>query len=227
MSLTDRQRFYFDTFNPVTLGNGTWYGSCSEADIAAYTNPVPTPLSPPFNSKAEGTRELTNFLTNQWPDYTVTDALNRMREVIRTPTPDWGPDVLVKIFRDIDVAFFNCALRFRVLVSWEDTVSMQFARFPDQRILPIKTPTVQTVPRSPPPAPSAARCRLQTHALLCVRCRGRPLPRPCYSSLDCQSASSAAELPARDTQPISGHGSHYGCQRGGVLPLVFAVLSCA
>ncbi len=114
MALTDRQRFYLDTFNPVTLGNGTLYCSCSEADISSYTNPVPTPLSPPFNSKAEGTRELTNFLTNQWPDDTVTDALNQTREIIRTPTPDWGPDVLVRIFRDMDVAFFNCVLRFRV-----------------------------------------------------------------------------------------------------------------
>ncbi len=85
----------------------------------------------PSTRRPRGQERKSTFLTNQWPNDTVTDALNRMRQVIRTPTPDWGPDVLVKICRDMDVAFFNCILRFRVRVSWEDSASMQSARFPD------------------------------------------------------------------------------------------------
>ena len=83
----------------------------------------------PSTRRPRGTKEEINFLTNQWPNHTVTDALNRMRQVIGTF--DWGPDVLVKICHNMDTAFFNGVLRFRVLASWEGRVSMYSSRFPD------------------------------------------------------------------------------------------------
>ena len=40
-----------------------------------------------------------------------------MRAVI--DTPDWGPDILIKILPDLDVAFFNGLLRNKIQVSWK------------------------------------------------------------------------------------------------------------
>ena len=51
-----------------------------------------------------------------------------MRAVI--DTPDWGPDILIKILPDLDVAFFNGFLRNKIQVSWQDEFSMQALRFP-------------------------------------------------------------------------------------------------
>ena len=57
-------------------------------------------------SKAEATTRLTDFLINQWPgDDDVRFTLRRMRQVIHSPR--WGPDILVKILPDMDMAFFN------------------------------------------------------------------------------------------------------------------------
>ena len=51
-------------------------------------------------------------LDKQWPNAKVKDALDRINQVISTP--DWGPDTLVKILPDRDVAFFDDYLRSRV-----------------------------------------------------------------------------------------------------------------
>ena len=79
-------------------------------------------------SKASSTKELTDFLTNQWPSNNVKNALNRMRAVI--DTPDCGPDILIKILPDLDVAFFNGLIRNKIQVSWQDEYSMQASGFP-------------------------------------------------------------------------------------------------
>ena len=56
-------------------------------------------------SKAEATTRLTDCLVNQWPGEDARFALRRMRQMIHTP--GWGPDILVKILPDVDMAFFN------------------------------------------------------------------------------------------------------------------------
>ena len=80
-------------------------------------------------SKAESTRQLTDFLDDQWPNHKARDALRSMREVIWTP--GWGPDTLIKILPDMDEAFVNGLLRYRVQVSWEDEASVQSLDIPD------------------------------------------------------------------------------------------------
>ena len=115
-----------DTYKPVTLGHGTWYNNRTAGDILAYTRPIPGPR--PSMSKSNSVRKLTNFLNNQWPNAKVKDALDRINQVISTP--DWGPDILVKILPDLDVAFFDGYLRSRVQASWQDGFSagQAFAR---------------------------------------------------------------------------------------------------
>lgn len=124
-----RKWFYFATFQPITLGSGTWYRSCTGEDLLAYTNPIPGPR--PSKSKADSTRELTNFLTNQWPNARARRALYRIKQVI--DTPDWGPDTLIKMLPDMDVAFFNGQLRSRVRVSWHSGRPIQFLGTPITR----------------------------------------------------------------------------------------------
>lgn len=120
-SLADETEFFSKTFEPITLGDGTWYASCTGAKILAYTNPDPGPA--PFQTKADATRELNNFLINQWPNARVRSALYQIKQVI--DTPDWGPDTMVKMLPDLDVAFFDGRLRSRVHASWQDWHSIQ------------------------------------------------------------------------------------------------------
>ena len=56
-------------------------------------------------SKPNGRLRRLETLSKQWPNAKVKDALNRINQVISTP--DWGPDILVKILPDLDVAFFD------------------------------------------------------------------------------------------------------------------------
>lgn len=114
-------QFFFDTFRPITLGCGTQYDSCTAGDIAAYTSRFPG--HKPFMSKADSTRELTKFLNNNRSHARTRIALDHINRVIHTP--DWGPDVLVKILSDMDIAFFDGRLRVRIHVSWQDGRSMQ------------------------------------------------------------------------------------------------------
>ena len=128
--LQNRDRFYSNTFKPVTIEDGTRYDQCSAEDISAYTSPVPG--RPALLSRAEGIRVLNGFLSNDWPNKATQDALERIRRVIRTP--GWGPDVLIKVSHDMDTAFFNGHLRSRVLVSWQDEQVMHTI-VPDFRYL--------------------------------------------------------------------------------------------
>ena len=126
MSQTDRAKFYVDTCQPIRLGSGTWY-SCTNEDLCSYTRPVPT-AARPSRSKAASVTDLTNFLTHQWPNARVGVALDNMRQVL--DTPDWGPDILLKMFSDMDVAFFEGQLRNRVRVSWYDGCPSQLGNPP-------------------------------------------------------------------------------------------------
>ena len=121
--------FYDDTYVPITLYSGTQYAGFTIADLLAYTRPVLN--LKPITTKVSSTKELTDFLTTQWPSNEVQNALNRMRAVV-VDTWDWGPDVLVKILPDLDVAFFNGLLKNKIQVSWQDESSIQAQEFPSQ-----------------------------------------------------------------------------------------------
>ena len=99
----DEDAFFSYIHMPTTSDSGTQYDGFTTADLLAYTYPVFN--LKPNTTKANSTKELTDFLTNQWPNNDVANALNRMRAVI--DTPDRGPDVLIRILPDLDVAFFN------------------------------------------------------------------------------------------------------------------------
>ena len=127
----DRLQFFYDTYQPIRLGYGTQYHGVTQSDLYAYTRPISWYIYKPHTNKAASTKQLTDFLANQWPNQIARDALMRMREVISTP--GWGPDMLVKILPDMDEAFFNGLLRSRVQVTWEDEFTVQFSTLPIPR----------------------------------------------------------------------------------------------
>ena len=135
------------------MGYGTPYEGITASDMLAYTtskdifelleefdkaccdptlpvfnvqedwSPLVARLLEPVRSKAESTKLLTEFLVYSWPSNEVVQALNRMRAAI--DTPGWGPDILIKIIPDMDIAFFNGLLRHKIHVSWQDKFSIQ------------------------------------------------------------------------------------------------------
>lgn len=130
MGKTDNDKFFNDTYVPTASFSGTRYDGFTTGDLLAYTRSC-------FNlkastTKASSTKELTDFLTDQWPSNDVKNALNRMRAVV-VDALDWGPDVLIKILPDLDVAFFNGLLRNKIQVSWQDSLSIQAEEFPASR----------------------------------------------------------------------------------------------
>lgn len=121
----DEELFFENTHEP-TSNVGTHYDGFTKSDLLAYTRSVFN--LKPYTTTASSAKELTDFLTNQWPNNDVVNALNRMRAVI--DTPGWGPDLLIKILPDLDVAFFNGLLRNKIQVSWQDGFSMEDLEFP-------------------------------------------------------------------------------------------------
>ena len=108
--------FLLYTFENLDPRSTVRNGGCSHDDIAGYTKPSAGPQLQ--SSKADATRWLTNFLVDHWPSPKVKEALDRLRQVVRTPF--WGPDMLVQIARDLDTAFFHGRLRDTIQVSWGD-----------------------------------------------------------------------------------------------------------
>ena len=126
-SQADRDQFFRDTFVPVAPTSGTRYDTCKYEDILAYTSAVNGAVC--CLPKAHSTWVLTKFLTQQWPSQRAKDALHRIHQAISTP--NWGPDLLIKLMPDLDTAFFNGRLRTHVQVAWEDEYTMLFAFKPD------------------------------------------------------------------------------------------------
>lgn len=45
-------------------------------------------------------------------------AINRIKAAVDTPTDEWGPDIIIKMFLDIDLVFFKGWLRGNVTIQW-------------------------------------------------------------------------------------------------------------
>lgn len=121
-SRADHEKFFSDTFVPITSASGTQYDSCRYEDILAYTSATNGPKC--CLPKRFSTWVLTKYLTERWPNERARDALHRINQAISTP--NWGPDLLVKLMPDLDTAFFNSRLRTHVQVAWKDESSIVF-----------------------------------------------------------------------------------------------------
>ena len=119
----DRIQFFHDTYQPITPGSGTQYHGSTASELVAYTSSI-SPHIYTQGNKADSTREHKVFLVHQWPNLKVRNALRSIREVVLTP--GWSPDTLMKVLPDVDEAFFDGLLRYRIEVAWLDTASVDF-----------------------------------------------------------------------------------------------------
>ena len=100
---------------PVKAAGGTPYG-CTQADIDTFCKAPRNVRSTRFLPAEVSIQILTSFLSQQTPTPDVCDARARLR--LAAWNPDWGPDIIIKALRDIDIAFFNSRLRGNVKVHW-------------------------------------------------------------------------------------------------------------
>ena len=106
------------TIYSVKAASGTPY-DCTQADIDAFCKPPRNVRSSRFLPAEVSIQTLTSFLSQQTPTPDVCDALARLRLAVWDP--DWGPDIIIKALRDIDIDFFNSRLRGNVKVHWCDS----------------------------------------------------------------------------------------------------------
>ena len=78
------KKYKYKKMGPTTSCSGTTYDGFTTADLLAYTR-FSFNLKP-NRTKASSTKELTDFLTIQWPSDNVLNALSRMGAVIDTRT---------------------------------------------------------------------------------------------------------------------------------------------
>ncbi|KAL9076588.1 MAG: hypothetical protein Q9161_000920 [Pseudevernia consocians] len=127
LSRKDRIRLFYQSYLPVNSWSGTPYENCTLFDISAYTEFGPNLT--PYMSKARSTKQLTDFLSDQWPSREVSQALCRLDKA--RWAPDWGPETIIKSLPDIDVAFFGGWLRGLIQFSWQDAYTMQSLKNPN------------------------------------------------------------------------------------------------
>ena len=115
LSKAEIKHRYNQTTYSVKAASGTPY-DCTQTDIDAFCRPPRNVRSTRFLPAEVSIQILTSFLSQQTPTPDVYDALARLR--LAAWDPDWGPDIIIKALRDIDIAFFNSRLRGNVKVRW-------------------------------------------------------------------------------------------------------------
>lgn len=99
---------------PVRADKGSPY-PCTQRDIDLVVNGLAENPNFQYNTPSFVTNRLVQWLS-QDPSPSVTVALQRLRACT---TPDrWGPDLAIKAFKDLDLAFFNGTLLGHCMVKW-------------------------------------------------------------------------------------------------------------
>ena len=115
LSRGDITRLHNQTVYSVKAASGT-PPDCTQADIDAFCKLSRTVRSTKFLPAEVSIQTLTSFLSQQTPTPDICDALAQLR--IAAWGPDWGPDIIIKVLRDIDTAFFNSRLCGNGKVHW-------------------------------------------------------------------------------------------------------------
>lgn len=113
-----RLRLLEECRNPIRADKGTAY-PCSQRDLDGCANFYRSNRNADYVSPNTGTNKLVQWLDiNQRPDSESVAALKRLREGLKIQ--QWGPDLLIKAFKDLDQAFFMGTLTGNVLVRWKN-----------------------------------------------------------------------------------------------------------
>ena len=118
-----RQQLSHLTRRPVTHGRGARY-PCDPAHLASYRQPIRLrPHWLVYPSEAMQELVACNSETRRREDFSRSelDAMNRLSAVVEcAATGSWTPDVIVKMFADLDLVFFNGRLLGNVYVRWDN-----------------------------------------------------------------------------------------------------------
>lgn len=118
MREADRLRLLEECQNPIRADKGTAY-PCSQRDLDGCVNFYRSNRNVDYVSPITGTNKLVQWLDiNQPPDPESVAALRRLREGLKLE--QWGPDLVIKAFKDLDQAFFMGTLTGNVLVVWKN-----------------------------------------------------------------------------------------------------------
>lgn len=118
MSPHDRYLLFMKALDGVREDKGTPY-PCTQKDLDGYVKHYRHNSDARYLTAAEATNELCNWLNHfNEPDASSMAALERLRKGIQLKP--WGPDLVIKAFKDLDIAFFKGTLLGNVRVGWED-----------------------------------------------------------------------------------------------------------
>ena len=98
--------------------SGTPY-PCKQSDLDQLNRRMPETLFPPFQSmrSREAVREIESFLDKSKEVSAAEDsAAKRIAEALKLER--WGPDLIIKMFGDLDTLFFMGRLKGSVSVEW-------------------------------------------------------------------------------------------------------------
>lgn len=120
-----RERLYRLAYEPVRVDTGTAY-ECDPRHLAYYHR-HPGPNRQRLVSGEQATLEIVRRNSDTRREEDVGrkewEAMGRLSEAVKqaaTTNSNWGPDLIVKMFADLDLVFFNGRLLGNVLVRWHD-----------------------------------------------------------------------------------------------------------
>ena len=117
MHIEERLRHLRNCREPIRADSGTPY-PCSQRDLDGYVRFHGSNRNAVYVSATTATNNLTRLLDiHQEPDASASAALGRIAEGLRNSR--WGPDIVFKAFKDLDLAFFGGILIGNVLLKWK------------------------------------------------------------------------------------------------------------
>ena len=115
-TLSHRMSLYEAARKPVRKNEGTPY-PCEQRDLDGYLKHERDNSKARYITAIQATNELCDWLDHyKEPDASSLAALERLRDGIRLDP--WGPDLVIKAFKDLDLAFFKGTLLGNVRVKW-------------------------------------------------------------------------------------------------------------
>lgn len=116
-SLFFRMRLYRAAHKDVRADEGTPY-PCTQRDLDSYHKLERDNSKARYIKPARAANELCDWLNHfKDPDASSMAALERLRSGIELEP--WGPDLVIKAFKDLDLAFFKGTLQGNVRVKWK------------------------------------------------------------------------------------------------------------
>lgn len=111
-----RMSLYNAARKPVRENQGTPY-PCTQRDLDGYLKHERDNSKARYITPAEATNQLCDWLNHfKDPDASSLAALRRLRDGVQLNP--WGPDLVIKAFKDLDLAFFRGTLLHNVRVKW-------------------------------------------------------------------------------------------------------------